>query len=92
MDFVLGLPHMQSSVNSIFIIVDWFSKMAHFIAYKKTLDAAKTAQLFFNEVYGLLGLLNSIVFYKNTHFLSHFWKSLWRLVNIKLSFSIASHP
>jgi hypothetical protein len=43
MDFVVGLPTTQSGYDSIWVIVDHFSKVAHFISVKTTYRGAKLA-------------------------------------------------
>lgn len=92
MDFVLGIPRTLKKLDFILVIVDRFSKMAHFLPCFKTSDPSHVSKLFFNEIVRLHGLPKTIVSNRDIRFMSYFWKTLWHYMGTYLKFSTAFHP
>jgi hypothetical protein len=46
LDFIVGLPRTQARYDSMWVIVDQLTKVAHFIPVKTTYSGAKLAKLY----------------------------------------------
>ncbi|WVZ77748.1 hypothetical protein U9M48_025575 [Paspalum notatum var. saurae] len=53
MDFVVGLPRTQKGYDSIWVIIDRFTKSAHFIPVKTSYTAATYAELYIARIVSL---------------------------------------
>lgn len=91
MNFVLGLPKTRRGKDNIFVVIDRFSKITHFIACHNTDDATNIADMFF-KVVRIHGIPKTIVSDRDVKFLSHFWKILWSKLGTKLLYSTTCHP
>jgi hypothetical protein len=92
MDFVTGLPQTQKGNDSIWVIIDRLTKVAHFVPVKTTFGGATLARIYLKEIVRLHGIPRKIVSDRGTQFTSKFWKGLQQAMGTKLDFSTAYHP
>jgi len=78
LDYIKGSPRTQRSKESIMVVVEQFSKMAHFVPCHTTHDASQMANLYFKGIVRLHGILRSMVSNVDTKLLIHFWLILLR--------------
>lgn len=91
MEFIKGLPKSDGK-DIILVVVDRFTKFAHFLPLSHPFSAPKVAQEFFDLVYKLHGLPVTIISDRDPIFLSRFWSELLQKVGIKLNLTTAYHP
>ena len=61
MDFIVGLPRTQRGYDSIWVIVDRLTKVAHFLLVKNTYSGARLAELYMERIVCLHGVSKKIV-------------------------------
>jgi hypothetical protein len=76
MDFIVGLPRTQSGYDSIWVIVDQLTKVAHFIHVKTTYSGLQLAELYMLRIVCLHGVTRKIVSDRGTQFTLTFWHGL----------------
>lgn len=91
-DFVLGLPTTKNGYNMIMVVVDRFSKRAHFIPVIDTFGSAEVIDTFFRFVFAYHGFPKSIVSDRDVRFTSAAYKEFNARFGTKLLFSSSNHP
>ena len=82
----------QIGSDSIWVIVDRLTKVAHFIPVKTTYRGDKLAELYISRIVCLHGVPKVIVSDRGPQFTSYFWGCLHKAMGTNLSFSSAYHP
>ena len=77
-DFIVKLLKLKDPItgqeyNSIFIIIDKFTKWGYFIAYTEEILVENIAQVYIKEVFLRHGVLDKIISDRDTRFILVFW-------------------
>ena len=72
MDFITGLLRTRSGYDSIWVVVDHLTKVAHFIPVKTTYTSVKLAKIYMTRIVCLHGVPRTIVSDRGTQFTSKF--------------------
>jgi hypothetical protein len=89
MDFIVGLSRTQSGYDSILVIMDQLTKVAHFIPVKTTYSGPQLAELYISRIVRLHGVPRKIVYDRGMQFISRFWERLHEALDTQLHFSSA---
>ncbi|WVZ76544.1 LOW QUALITY PROTEIN: hypothetical protein U9M48_024511 [Paspalum notatum var. saurae] len=92
MDFIVGLPPTQKGYDSIWVVIDRFTKAAHFLPVKTTYRAKQYAELYISRIVALHGVPLTITSNRGSLFVSRFWEHLQTALGTTLIHSSAYHP
>ena len=90
-DFITKLPLVQG-YNSILVVVDWFTKIVHFVPTIEKTMAEGLARLFRDNVWQLYRLPKSIISDRGPQFVAGLMRELNEMLGIKTKLSTAFHP
>jgi len=91
MDFIEQLPS-SSGFTAILVVIDRLSKQARFIPTHDTITSPKLAQLFLLHVFAKHGVPTHVTSDRGSEFVSHFFRSLGKALDMKLHFTSGYHP
>lgn len=91
MDFIEGMPNSRGK-DVIFVVVDSFTKYAHFVPLSHPYSVQSIAQAFIDNTFKLHGFPVAIVSDRDIIFTSKLWQELFKAVRVQLRFSTTYHP
>jgi transposase InsO family protein len=92
MDFVVGLRKTVKGFDSVWVIIDRLTKIAHFLPVKVKYTVATYVELYIARIHSLHGVPKTIVSDRGPQFVSKFWEELHKSLGTKLLHISAYHP
>jgi hypothetical protein len=87
----VGLPRIQSRYDSLCVIMNQLTKVAHFVLIKTTYTGPQLAELYSSRIVCFHGVPMKIVSDIGNQFISNFWERLHETLDTNLNFSYANH-
>lgn len=91
MDLVGPLPK-SDGYDAILVVVDCFSKMAHFILATMNLTSDGLVKLFVNHIFSKHGIPEKVVSDRGSIFISEWWREFTKLAGMSMVYSSPYHP
>jgi hypothetical protein len=83
-DFIIGLPNTSQKHDSIWVIIDRLTKVAHFLPVHTTYTTKKYAKIYLEQIIRLHGALKTIISDRGAQFIACFWEQLQSSLGTKL--------
>jgi len=90
-DFIMKLPLAQG-YDSILVVCNRMTKIAHFVPTTERTSAEGVARLFWDNIWKLHGLPESIIIDRRVQFVAEMIKELNCMLGINTKLSMAYHP
>src|SRR5260221_5618140 len=91
MGFIEQLPASED-FSTIQVVINHLMKQAIFIPSHNTVNTPQVVQLFLTHIFSKHGVLSHITLDQGLEFVLHFFRSLGKLLQMRLHFTLGYHP
>ncbi|GJU44246.1 putative reverse transcriptase domain-containing protein [Tanacetum coccineum] len=92
MDFITKLPRSKNGHDTIWVIVDRLTKLAHFLAIREDYSTKRLARIYIDEIVARHGVPMSIISDRDRRFTSQCWQTIQQALGTRLDMSTDYHP
>ncbi|GJS03095.1 putative reverse transcriptase domain-containing protein [Tanacetum coccineum] len=87
MDFITKLPRSKGGNDTIWVIVDRLTKLAHFLAIREDYSTERLAKIYVDEIVARHGVPVSIISDRDRRFTSRCWQTVQKALGTRLDMS-----
>ena len=88
-DFITDLPMSSRNHDSVLVVVDKATRMAHLAPCSKSINATDTGKLLWNTIVKSHCIPRVIYSDRGSQFIAGSWRELWLLTGTRLAYSTA---